>query len=174
MPTRGLATEHMLIMGIEDPRGRIDYIAAAFPSACGKTNLAMLIPPEHFRSQGYRVWTVGDDIAWIRLGEDGRLWALNPETGFFGVAPGTNSRSNPNALATIRRNTIFTNVLLTEDSDVWWEDGEGEPPASGIAWDGRPWRPGLTDASGNRSRGQPQLSLYCSGGPVPHDLTRVG
>ncbi len=144
----GWLAEHMLIMGIEDPRGRIDYIAAAFPSACGKTNLAMLIPPEHFRKQGYKVWTVGDDIAWIRTGEDGRLWAVNPETGFFGVAPGTNASSNPNALAMVRRNTIFTNVLQTADGDVWWEHGEGEPPARGTAWDGRPWKPGLVDESG--------------------------
>ena len=144
----GWMAEHMLIMGIEDPQGNIDYIAAAFPSACGKTNLAMLVPPEPFLSQGYKIWTVGDDIAWIRIGEDGRLWALNPESGFFGVAPGTNSRSNPNALATIRRDTIFTNVLLTKDGDVWWEDGEGPPPAEGLAWDGSAWQPGMVDAAG--------------------------
>lgn len=144
----GWLAEHMLIMGVEDPSGNIDYIAAAFPSACGKTNLAMLIPPEPYLSKGYKVWTVGDDIAWIRIGQDGRLWALNPESGFFGVAPGTNSRSNPNALATIRRDTIFTNVLLTEDGDVWWEDGEGPPPEAGTAWDGSPWQPGLVDADG--------------------------
>jgi len=144
----GWLAEHMLIMGIEDPKGRIDYIAAAFPSACGKTNLAMLVPPEPCLSRGYKIWTVGDDIAWIRIGKDGRLWAVNPESGFFGVAPGTNSQSNPNALATIRRDTIFTNVLLTEDGDVWWEKGEGSPPAEGIAWDGRPWKWGMVDESG--------------------------
>jgi len=144
----GWMAEHMLLMGIEDPSGRVEYIAAAFPSACGKTNLAMLVPPEPFRSRGYKIWTVGDDIAWIRLGEDGRLWAVNPETGFFGVAPGTNAKSNPNALATIRKNTIFTNVLLGDNGDVWWEQGEGPPPASGTAWDGRRWKPGLVDENG--------------------------
>ena len=149
----GWLAEHMLIMGIEDPHGNIDYIAAAFPSACGKTNLAMLIPPEIYRAQGYKIWTVGDDIAWIRIGDDGRLWATNPENGFFGVAPGTNSHSNPNALTTIRSNTIFTNVLLTDDQGVWWEDGEGEPPAEGTAWDGKRWKHGLVDDKGKKIPG---------------------
>lgn len=144
----GWMAEHMLIMGLEDPRGRVDYIAAAFPSACGKTNLAMLVPPEPFTNRGYKIWTVGDDIAWLRIGDDGRLWAVNPEAGFFGVAPGTNSRTNPNILKTIRKNTIFTNVLLTADGDVWWENGEGPAPKSGISWDGRKWKPGLKDPSG--------------------------
>ncbi len=144
----GWMAEHMLIMGLEAPDGKISYLAAAFPSACGKTNLAMLVPPEPFRRRGYKVWTVGDDIAWIRIGPDGRLWAVNPETGFFGVAPGTNSRSNPNALETIRRNTIFTNVLRTEDGDVWWEGGEEPFPTAGINWAGLRWRAGMKDESG--------------------------
>jgi len=145
----GWLAEHMLVMGVEEPNGRIEYIAAAFPSACGKTNLAMLVPPEGLMVKGYRIWTVGDDIAWMRRDVDGRLWAVNPETGFFGVAPGTNSRTNPNMMETIRRNTIFTNVVLTADGDVWWEDGEGEPPAAGLDWRGRPWTPGSKDEQGN-------------------------
>jgi phosphoenolpyruvate carboxykinase (GTP) len=145
----GWMAEHMLVMGVESPGGRIEYIAAAFPSACGKTNLAMMIPPEGLKVKGYRVWTVGDDIAWMRIDTDGRLWAINPETGFFGVAPGTNSKSNPNMMKTITRNTIFTNVVLTKDGGVWWEGGDGEPPAEGWDWQGRPWRPGMKDEKGN-------------------------
>jgi phosphoenolpyruvate carboxykinase (GTP) len=144
----GWLAEHMLIMGVEDPQGRIEYIAAAFPSACGKTNLAMLIPPDGLKIKGYRVWTVGDDIAWMRIDTDGRLWAINPETGFFGVAPGTNSKSNPNMMKTINRKSIYTNVVLTKDGTVWWEGGEGEPPAEGQDWQGRPWKPDLKDKDG--------------------------
>ena len=143
----GWLAEHMLILGIEKD-GRTRYVTAAFPSACGKTNLAMLIPPEGLKHKGYQVWTVGDDIAWLRPGPDGRLWAVNPEAGFFGVAPGTNSKTNPNAIKTIQKNTIFTNVLLGDDLTVWWEDGEGEPPASGTNWEGKPWKPGFKDENG--------------------------
>ncbi|MCK9602944.1 MAG: phosphoenolpyruvate carboxykinase (GTP) [Candidatus Omnitrophica bacterium] len=141
--------EHMLIMGIEEPNGHIEYIAAAFPSACGKTNLAMLIPPEGLKTKGYRIWTVGDDIAWMRIDTDGSLWAINPETGFFGVAPGTNSNTNPNMVETIRKNTIYTNVLLKPDKTVWWEGADGEAPESGIDWQGRPWKPGALDKDGS-------------------------
>jgi phosphoenolpyruvate carboxykinase (GTP) len=144
----GWLAEHMLIMGVEDPKGRIEYIAAAFPSACGKTNLAMLIPPEGLKAKGYRIWTVGDDIAWMRIDTDGRLWAINAETGFFGVAPGTNAKTNLNMMKTIATNTIYTNVVLAPDGTVWWEDGEGDPPAEGIDWQGRPWKPGMTDENG--------------------------
>ncbi len=144
----GWLAEHMLIMGIEEPNGHVEYIAAAFPSACGKTNLAMMVPPEGLKVKGYRIWTVGDDIAWMRIDTDGSLWAINPETGFFGVAPGTNSKSNPNMVETIRKNTIYTNVLLKQDGTVWWEGADGEIPASGIDWQGRPWRPGQLDENG--------------------------
>ncbi|MDD5439611.1 MAG: phosphoenolpyruvate carboxykinase (GTP) [Candidatus Omnitrophica bacterium] len=149
----GWMAEHMLILGIETPNGRINYIAAAFPSACGKTNLAMLVPPEKLKKKGYRVWTVGDDIAWMRVDTDGALWAINPETGFFGVLPGTNSKTNPNAMETMKKNTIYTNVLLKPDHTVWWENGDGPVPKQGIDWMGRPWHPGLVDENGKKILG---------------------
>ncbi|MCL2165092.1 MAG: phosphoenolpyruvate carboxykinase (GTP) [Oscillospiraceae bacterium] len=158
----GWLAEHMLILGIQNPEGQIKYVAAAFPSACGKTNLAMLVPPDIYREKGWKVWCVGDDIAWIRKGEDGRLRAVNPENGFFGVAPGTNAKSNPNGLATTRKNTIFTNVVQNLDNNtVWWERLDKNPPENALDWKGKKWTSGSDGAHPNSRFTAPAKNCPC-------------
>ena len=159
----GWLAEHMMILGVQNPQGEVRYICGAFPSACGKTNLAMLIPPQVYQEKGWKCWCVGDDIAWLRPGPDGRLWAVNPENGFFGVAPGTSKKTNPNALASTMKDSIFTNVVLKPDGTVWWEGLDKNPPTGALNWKGEPWDPadGSKGAHPNSRFTSPAVNCPC-------------